>query len=312
MGEAAGPPPKGEIMRLSEVLSHVRSDLYEIDHDGDFDTLEQCTHIRGTKALTYLENIKYLHYLENKNISCVICRPEHVSQIPSGLSGIVTSQYPKAVFFKIHNYLLTQKEPFPSEISPSAKISSHAYIAPTNVKIGENVEIGPFVCIFENTIIENNVRICAGSIIGGQSFNNVEFPGEGNFLVRDAGRTIIRENAEICSNCHIACGTLEQDATIIGRHCKMDALVHIGHGTVVGDRTLLPAGVIVSGNCVIGSDCWIGVNATISNQIHIEENSRVSLGAVVTKDVLTGQTVTGNFAIDHKKFLSNLKKSLEE
>ena len=140
----------------------------------------------------------------------------------------------------------------------------------------------------------------------------MDFPGEGNFLAHDAGKTIIREGVEICSHCHIARGTMEQDTTIIGRHCKIDAFVYIGHGTVIGERTLLLAGAMVPGNCVIGSNCWIGVNATISNQIHIEEKSRVSLGAVATKDVPAGQTVTGNFAIDHKKFLSNLKKSLEE
>lgn len=62
----------------------------------------------------------------------------------------------------------------------------------------------------------------------------------------------------------------------------------------------------------MGSDVWIGVNATISNRIRIGDGARVSLGSVVTKDVPAGATVTGNFAIDHRQFLKNLKASLAD
>lgn len=97
-----------------------------------------------------------------------------------------------------------------------------------------------------------------------------------------------------------------------GANSKLDAKVHIGHGTVLGKRVLVPSGAHIAGNCIVGDDVWVGVNATVSNRISIGDGARVSLGSVVTKDVPAGQTVTGNFAIDHKKFLSNLKKSLEE
>jgi len=69
---------------------------------------------------------------------------------------------------------------------------------------------------------------------------------------------------------------------------------------------------VISGNCSIGENVFLGVGAVISNRITIGDGARVSLGSVVTKDVPAGQTVTGNFAVDHRKFLSNLRKSLEE
>ncbi len=62
---------------------------------------------------------------------------------------------------------------------------------------------------------------------------------------------------------------------------------------------------------MIGEHFWAGLNATISNRITIGDHARVSLGAVVTKDIPSNTTVSGNFAIEHQRFLHNLKASLE-
>lgn len=296
---------------LSELLRKIDCPA-ELLRDGSFAVLEQCTRIRAPQALTYLENGKYLGALDHPNISCVICTPELADKIPSHISGVVVTAFPKLLFFLIHNMLMEQREKVPTKIDPSAEISPQAYIAPYNVVIGPGVQIGPFVAVYENSTIMQHVHICAGTVIGGQSFTAVHDTQGGMFLARDAGGVLIEENVEICAGCHIACGTLEKDRTVLGSHSKLDAKVHIGHGTVLGKRVLVPSGAHIAGNCVVGDDVWVGVNATVSNRITIGDGARVSLGSVVTKDVPAGQTVTGNFAIEHRKFLSNLKKSLEE
>lgn len=295
-------------MKISELLSRldVPSTLVQ---DGAFQVLEQCTRIRKDGALTYLENAKYRFTLEDPNISCVICLPELADRIPSHIQGIVLCEAPKLLFFKLQNLLLEQREKVPSQIDATARISEHAYVAPYNVVIGKNVTIEPMAFVHENTEIEDDALICSGAVIGGQSFTMVH-EGDGGFLARDAGSVRIERGVEICSNCHIARGTLELDTTVIGAYSKLDAMVHIGHGTVVGKRVLFPAAATISGNCVIGDNSWIGVNATVSNRITLGEHSRVSLGSVVTKNVPDGQTVTGNFAIDHGRFMQNLKASI--
>ena len=277
--------------------------------DGTFTVLEQCTRIRKAGALTYLENAKYLSAANDPQISCVVCTPSLKDQLPPNIQGIVVTDTPKLLFFKLQNKLLEKREKAETQIDPTAKISTQAYIAPYNVRIGKNVRIEPMAVIHENTVIEDDVLICSGTVVGGQSFTFVR-EGDGGFLAHDAGSTRIEKGVEICGNCHVACGTLELDTTVIGAYSKLDAMVHIGHGTVIGKRVLFPAAATVSGNCVIGDDSWIGVNATVSNRIELGDHARVSLGSVVTKNVSDAQTVTGNFAIDHAKFMQNLKASL--
>jgi UDP-3-O-[3-hydroxymyristoyl] glucosamine N-acyltransferase len=64
---------------------------------------------------------------------------------------------------------------------------------------------------------------------------------------------------------------------------------------------------VLAGSVRLGNDVWIGPNSTISNGVTVGDGAKVSLGAVVTRDVPAGARVTGNFAVDHEKFLGFLK-----
>ncbi len=201
-------------MKLSDLLSYTGYNCTLIS-DGNFDALEQCTRIRCKNALTFLENPKFASALEHPDISCIICTPQLTNQIPAHIQGILVTETPKLAFFKIHNYLVDKQEKVPTVIDPSAKISLQAYVAPYNVVIGKNVEIEPFAVINENSTILDQVRICSGTVIGGQGFSTVHDVPDGMFLVHDGGRTLIEEDVEICSNCHIACGMLQNDTTVL-------------------------------------------------------------------------------------------------
>ena len=122
-----------------------------------------------------------------------------------------------------------------------------------------------------------------------------------------AGRVVLEDYVEIQ---HLSCvdrGVFGGE-TLIKKYAKIDNLVHIAHDDIIGERTHIVAGTALGGRVTIGSDSWTGINATISNGITIGDDATVSLGSVVTRDVPSDETVTGNFAIDHKKFLDNLRK----
>lgn len=280
--------------------------------DGDFDSLEQCTRIHGRAALTFLESPKYIPVLDNPEISSVICTPEIQRQIPSHITGVAVTETPKAAFFRIHNFLVRQREKRPTVIDPSAVVSPLAYVAPYNVEIGPGVEIQPFVTVNENSILMEGVRVCAGTVIGAQGYTVVKESGDKAFIVLDAGKTVLEQGVQIGSNCNIECGAMQYDVTRIGAYSMIDNGVLVGHGSIIGRRGLVAAETIISGNCVFGDRLWCGVNATISNAVTVGDGVRISLGAVVTKDIPSGETVSGNFAIPHRIFMRNLKASLVE
>ena len=280
--------------------------------DGEFQTLEQCTRIRGEEALTYLESPKYAYALENPRISCVICTLEVQSLIPARISGMVVTKTPKVAFFMLHNDLVRHREKRPTVIDPTANVSPLAYVAPYNVVIGKHVELQPFAVVNEGSVLQDHVRICSGTVIGAQGYTVIKGDGDRAFIGLDAGRTVIEEGVQIGSNCNIECGALQLDTTRIGAYSMIDNGVLIGHGTVIGKRGLIAAETEVSGNCTFGDRLWIGVNATVSNAVTVGDDVKISLGAVVTKDVPSGETVTGNFAIPHRIFMRNLKASLAE
>ena len=293
-------------MKLSQ-LRDKRS--IEIARDGEFESLGILTHNRP-RQLGFIEDAKCLpKLLAKSNIACVITNRELASSVPQEL-GLAISEMPRRSFYSIHNYLARNTEfywkPFENQIAGSAQIHPTAYIAPKNVRIGERCEVGPNVSILENSTLENDVIIRAGSVIGTEGFEFHRF-GREVIAVNHAGGVTLHNKVEIQGNTAVDKG-LFGGLTEVGEDTKVDNLVHIAHEVWIGKRCLIVALVLIAGSVTIGDDVWIGPSACIIPEINIGDGALISPGAVVTKDVAPGQRVTGNFAIDHDKFIAFLKR----
>ena len=282
-----------------------------IKEESEFDALGMATTtFSDEKVLSFLSSEKYLSsVMENKNISTIITTQDlNERHHLSDRYGVILSNNPKEYFYEIHNKLYEIDfywKRFRNDISENASISDRAVIDDHSVKIGSNAVIEPGVIIHSGTIIGDNVIIRSGSIIGSNGFQFLN-TGDKVISVKSAGRVIIKNNVEIQHNSCIDRGIFGGN-TILSEYVKIDDLVYIGHDDAIGPRTFVTGGAVLGGRVTIGSDCWIGLNATISNGIQIGNNSKVSLGAVVTKNVPADSTVSGNFAIDHSKFIDFIK-----
>lgn len=293
------------------LLSQLNEHNLEIKRDAEFNQLGMATTVYDTESvLSFLENDKFLNsILENPNIVAVVTSKEIFEQglIPKDY-GIVLSDNPKLLFYEIHNVLVNMgfyRKKSDNIISASSEVSINAHIADHNVQIGDNCIVEPGVVIYPNTKIGNNVIIRASSTIGSEGFQFLN-DGERIISVKSAGGVVIEDNAEIQSNTCVDRGVFGGNTTI-KKDAKIDNLVHIAHDVIIGQRTMVVAGSAIGGRTVIGDDAWIGINATVSNGLTIGDKCNVSLGAVVTQNVPEGKTVTGNFAIDHKKFIEFIK-----
>lgn len=300
-------------MKLSDVRSYFACTLVR---DGEFQRLAFATEREQTCFLTFLEKEKFLPALcQNTGISCVLCTPELAGKIPAHM-GVLTCEKPKAALFALHNALSAHSEytggSAPTRIGKDCHISPLAVIPDENVVIGDRVTIEPFVVLKGRVTLGDDVTIRSGSVIGCKGFSFSKNENGENVSVVDTAEIIIESHVEIFENVCISTGIFPWEKTVIGENTKIDAQCHVGHGAHIGRNCLLAEGSRCCGNSRVGDHTWVGVGALVSNRVCVGSHARVSIGSVATKDVPDGATVTGNFAIDHQKFLRNLKESIKE
>ena len=293
-------------MLLSDILTLDNS--FEIFREGEFMSLGLNISKSNLKLLSFIESEKFLGKL-SKSISCVITTKEMADKIPESI-GIIISETPRIDFFKLHNKLAKNKsyirEEFKTEIGQDCYIAPTSIISNKNVIIGNNVVVGDNVVICENTIIKDNVIIRANSVIGGEGFEFKRFDNKTMGVIH-VGGVILEENTEIQYSTCIDKAIYPWDNTVIGEYSKIDNLVHVGHAAKIGKRCFITAQVTIGGRTIIGDDSWLGIGSTISNGLVIGNNSSISLGAVVTKSLEDNSKVSGNFAVDHSKFIEFIK-----
>ncbi len=91
--------------------------------------------------------------------------------------------------------------------------------------------------------------------------------------------------------------------TRIWRGVKIDNLVQVGHGSAVGENTLLCAQVGLAGSTVVGK------NVILAGQVGVAGHCNIGDGVIVTAqsgthgDIPAGSMVSGSPAFDHKQWL---------
>ncbi|MDO4690249.1 MAG: UDP-3-O-(3-hydroxymyristoyl)glucosamine N-acyltransferase [Fusobacterium sp.] len=261
------------------------------------------------KHLTFLTSDKYIDELNNnKSVSAVITTKELVPCISKNV-GILVVQNPKTDFFELHNKLAEtnfyNKNIVANKISKKANIADTVKIRGKNIVIEDDVIIDDYVVIYSNVTIRKGTRIGAGTIVGSRPLEVLTLSDK-NIPIIPIGEIFIDEFVNIQSNSTVEMGVFGQ--TYIGKYVQIDDLVQIGHDVKIQDQAIIVAGSVIGGRTRIGKKSYISINATLRNGIEIGEESRVSMGAVVSRSVESGKTVTGNLAIEHSKFMENLKK----
>ena len=85
-------------------------------------------------------------------------------------------------------------------------------------------------------------------------------------------------------NCFILEDNTIQPFVTVGNNVVMWSGNHIGHHSTIGDHTFITSHVVLSGHCTVEPHCFLGVNATIKDQVRLGEGTLVGMGANITKD----------------------------
>lgn len=293
-------------MKLSNVCQLIEGAM--ILSDGNFTSMGLAVSKCEEELLSFIENEKYIDGLGD-NITCLITTKE-IGKKLKGKYGILIAEIPRMAYFKLHNELTKNNDyirnKFETVIGENCSISKLASISNKNVKIGNNVKIEEFVVIRENTIIGDNSIIRAGCILGGEGYEYKRQP-EIIMNVIHTGGVIIGDFVEVQYNSCIDKALYTWDNTTIGDYTKLDNFVHIEHGVKVGPRNLIASRTTIGGRTIVGADSWVGLGAIISNGLTIGEKCSISLGSVVTKSLGNEEKVSGNFAVNHNKYIEFIK-----
>lgn len=302
---------KNELL-LSELLHQMDPQMnYKLIEEKPFQVLSLAVQKPGYSTCVFVDGSGFSDKLSS-DVSMILTKESLLDEFSSTTAGICIVENPRETFFNLHNFLseegLLIREKYNTSIGENCIISELSSISKTNVTIGDNVLIEEFVTIRPNTIIGDNSIIRAGAVIGGHGY---EFKRKGDVItsVAHEGGVIIGKNVEIQYNSCIDRGIYPWDDTVISDFTKIDNLVHVAHGVKIGTGVMVVANTGFGGRVDVGKNTWIGFATTIRNGISIGENARVNMGAVVTTDVKDNASVTGNFAIDHDKFIQKLKQN---
>lgn len=238
-----------------------------------------------------------LELLEQGHPSLAICDAETAEQtsVPA-----ISCTNPRLAFIRVLNEFFTSKHE--TGIHPTALVASEAVIG-DNTSIGPFARIGPRVVIGNNCIIGSGVAmesqvtlgnrcvIKPNSVLGGQGFG-FEYDDDGVAIhFPHLGRIILEDDVWIGACTTIELATL--GVTRLGKGCKVDDLVQIGHNVSVDNNTLIMSNSVLCGGARIGEHCWIAPNSVIKQKVHIGNRVTVGLGAVVLKDVADDLVVAG-------------------
>ena len=309
-------------MKLRTLADHLGATLHgdpEVEIEG-IAGIEEAGH----GQVTFVANKRYAPLARTTRAAAILVEPAF-PEIPTPTLRIAD---PYLAYARTIELFYTPPRPQPgihptAVIAPSAKIGQRAHIAPY-VVIGEDVQIGEDCILHPHVVVYAGARIGArfiahahavvrehchlgddvilqnGAIIGADGFGFARTPAGWHKIVQ-SGPAVLEDRVEIQANACIDRASIGE--TRIKAGAKVDNLVQVGHGSTVGENTLLCAQVGLAGSTTVGK------NVILAGQVGVAGHCTIGDGAIATaqsgipNDVAPGATVSGYPAQENRQWL---------
>jgi len=184
----------------------------------------------------------------------------------------------------------------------------HATLYP-GVEMGEDCQIHSGVHLHQGVCLGDRVVIQSGAVIGSEGFG-FAFTVEGKRLrIPHVCPVVIGDDCDIGANStidasHPAHGKRghPEVRTRIGNGVKIDNLVQVGHGAVIGDNVTLCAFVGLAGSTEIERNCYLAGASATGGHLTVGEGSAIGGMTGVTSSLKAGSKVMGVPAIERALF----------
>lgn len=190
-------------------------------------------------------------------------------------------------------------------IEEGATIGDHALLLPhvviyRNARIGNNFFAHAHAIVREDCVLGDNVVLQNGVVVGSDGFG---FARDGDHWekITQSGPAVLESDVEVQANACIDRASVGE--THIARGVKIDNLAQVGHGSAVGEHTLLCAQVGLAGTTVVGKNVIIAGQAGVAGHCHVGDNVVITAQSGTHGDIPNGSMVSGSPAFDHKQWL---------
>ncbi|WP_291720259.1 UDP-3-O-(3-hydroxymyristoyl)glucosamine N-acyltransferase [Bernardetia sp.] len=190
-----------------------------------------------------------------------------------------------------------------TKIGNNVKIYPNAYIG-DNCKIDDDTIIYAGVKIYSNTQIGKNCVIHSGAVLGSDGFGFAPQKDGSYQPIPQIGNVILEDNVSIGANATIDCATL--GSTLIKKGVKIDNLVQIAHNVQIGQNTVIAAQSGVSGSSELGENCILAGQVGVVGHIKIADRVTIAAQSGVSKSYTKkGGNLLGSPANEHAQQLKN-------
>jgi len=209
-------------------------------------------------------------------------------------------------------------------IDPSAEIGDGAHIG-AYVVIGPGVRIGPHATLLPHVVLYPGVRVGShffahahavvregcelgdhvtlenGAIVGADGFGFAKNDLGQWEKIPQSGPVRVGDRVDVQANACIDRATV--GATEIGEGTKVDNLVQVGHGSRVGNDTLICAQTGLAGSSVIGNNVILAGQVGIAGHCSVGDGVILTAQSAVSHDVPAGKMISGSPGFDNRIWL---------
>ena len=191
-------------------------------------------------------------------------------------------------------------------IEANVQIGDHAVLLPhvviyPNVQIGNRFFAHAHAVVREGCRLGDQVILQNGAIVGADGFGFAKDDRGRWHKILQSGPAILEDAVEVQANACIDRASVGE--TRIGQGAKIDNLVQVGHGSTVGENTLLCAQVGLAGSSHLGRNVILAGQAAVAGHCTIGDGAILTAQSAVSHDVPPGKMMSGSPGIDNRLWL---------
>jgi UDP-3-O-[3-hydroxymyristoyl] glucosamine N-acyltransferase len=210
-----------------------------------------------------------------------------------------------------------------ASVDPSARLGAGAHVGPFAVigpdaVIGEDATILAHAVIYEgarighrffahahsivreNCVLGDDVTLQNGAIVGADGFGFAKDGSAWSKIVQ-SGAAVLGDRVEVQANACVDRASIGETRVHAG--AKIDNLVQVGHGSTVGENTLLCAQVGLAGSSRIGRDVILAGQVGVAGHCTVGDGAVATAQSGIPSDVAPGAVVSGYPAIPNRQWL---------